>query len=76
MLRDVDGDAVLLVINGSLDPADVVLADDRPTTWTLAWDSTWEHPDEARTSAINGALRAGSGSRVVLEPLSLRVYTA
>ncbi|HEY0217346.1 MAG TPA: glycogen debranching protein GlgX [Cellulomonas sp.] len=76
MLRIVDGDAVLLVINGSLDPVDVTLADDRPTTWGLAWDSTWEHPDEARTAAINGALHQESGARVVVEPLSLRVYAA
>ncbi|HEY0188042.1 MAG TPA: glycogen debranching protein GlgX [Cellulomonas sp.] len=76
MLRSVDGDAVLLVINGSLDPVDVTLADDRPTTWSLAWDSTWERPEETRTAAINGALHLAAGSRVVVEPLSLRVYTA
>lgn len=68
--------AVLLVINGALDPVDVVLADDRPTTWELAWDSTWEHPDEQRTAAIVGALHPVSGDHALMEPLSLRVYVA
>ncbi|WP_454051395.1 glycogen debranching protein GlgX [Cellulomonas sp. Marseille-Q8402] len=76
MLRAVDDDAVLVVVNGSLDPVDVVLADGRPTTWTLAWDSTWEHPDEAGSAAVNGALHQDAGTRALLEPLSLRVYTA
>ena len=54
----------------------VVLADDRPTRWELAWDSTWEHPDESRSAAIEGALHADAGTPVLLEPLTLRVYTA
>ena len=76
MLRAVDDDAVLVVVNGSLDPVVVVLADGLPTTWTLAWDSTWEHPDEAGSPDVNGTLHQASGTRASLEPLSLRVYTS
>ena len=40
-------DTVLLVINGSLDAMHLILADDHGGRWRLAWDSVWEHPDEA-----------------------------
>lgn len=76
MLRSLDGDTVLVVVNGALDPVEVVLADDRPTTWRLVWDSTWENPAEARAAAIAGMLHQDAGTRVLLEPLALRVYTA
>jgi glycogen operon protein len=76
MLRVAEDDAVLLVVNGSLDPMPVALAGGAGTRWELAWDSTWEHPDEARTAAIEGALHLDAGAGVLLEPLSLRVYTA
>jgi glycogen operon protein len=76
MLRAAGDDAVLLVVNGSLDPATVVLADDRPTRWRLAWDSTWEHPDGAQEAALTGVLHQDAGARALLEPLSLRVYVA
>lgn len=75
MLRVVDGDVVLLVVNGSLDPVDVVLPEVGTPRWDLAWDSTWEHPDEASTAAINGALHQAAGTRAVVEPLTLRLYT-
>ncbi len=74
--KDDDSCAVLVVVNGALDPVDVVLADGRPTAWELAWDSTWEHPDEARSAAIGGVLHASAGDRVVLDGLSMRVYVA
>ena len=67
---------VMLVINGALDPVDVVLADDRPSVWELVWDSTWEHPDERSAAAIGGLLHPSSGDSVVIEGLSLRVYIA
>ena len=79
MVRTTEGGScVLLAINGSLDPVDVVLA---PTpgargTWEFVWDSVWEHPDELRTAAVNGALHPASGQTVVLDPLSVRVYVA
>ena len=76
MLRVAGDDAVLVVVNGSLDPVDVVLAGDRPTTWELAWDSTWERPADARAAALAGVLHQESGTRAVLEPLTLRVYVA
>jgi glycogen operon protein len=80
MLRAVDGDAVLLVVNGSLDPVDVVLAplapDGDETTWELAWNSTWEHPGEVSAAALNGGLHQDAGTRAAQEPLSLRVYLA
>ncbi|OIQ88253.1 glycogen debranching enzyme [mine drainage metagenome] len=69
--------AVLLVVNGSLDEADVVLADERPTTWELVWDSTWEHPAERDAAvASNGGIAAANGTVVTVEPLSVRVYVA
>jgi isoamylase len=69
--------AVLLVINGSLDEADVVLADDRPTTWELVWDSAWEHPDEPETlTAARDDLLVAAGDLTTLEPLSMRVYVS
>ncbi len=68
-----DGDAVLLVVNGALNPIDVQLAAVGPA-WALAWDSVWDHPDDARDSAIHGGLHPAPGETVTLEPLSLRVY--
>nr|WP_227422968.1 glycogen debranching protein GlgX [Pengzhenrongella sicca] len=83
MLRSVPADAagpaqsaVLVVINGALDVVDVALADDRPTEWELAWDSTWEEPGERAAAAIGGGLHAASGAIASLEALSLRVYLA
>jgi len=83
MLRSVPSDApdqpssdVLVVINGALDPIEVTLADDRPTEWELAWDSTWEEPGERAAAAIGGGLHAASGATAYLEALSLRVYLA
>jgi len=67
-----DGDAVLLVVNGSLDLADVKLAGTGP--WELAWDSVWDTPDEARDAAIGGGLHPAPGEHVMLESLSMRVY--
>lgn len=75
MLRSVEGSTVLLALNGSLDPVPVVLADGRPTHWELAWDSAWEHPGERSSAAIGGGLHPDAGDTVVLEPLSIRVYT-
>ena len=68
-----DGDAVLLVVNGALDPVDVRLAT-AATPWELAWDSLWDHPDESRDAAIGGGLHPAPDEVVTLEPLSLRVY--
>ena len=70
-----DVSTVLLVINGSLDPVDVALGDDRPTHWELVWDSAWEHPDE-RYAELNGSPDPVTGDRVLVEPLTLRVYVA
>ena len=83
MLRSVPSDspshpsaAVLVIINGALDPIEVTLADDRPTQWELAWDSTWEEPGERAAAAIGGGLHAISGAVSYLEALSMRVYLA
>ncbi len=68
-----DGDSVLLVVNGALNPVDVRLtAAGQP--WELVWDSMWDHPDDARDSAIHGGLHPTPDEVVTLEPLSLRVY--
>ena len=68
-----DGDAVLLVVNGALNPVDVHLAT-AADAWELAWDSVWDHPDDAHDSAIHGGLHPAPDDVVTLEPLSLRVY--
>jgi len=70
-----DGSSVLLIINGALDPVEFVLPDGLPDVmWHLAWDSTAEHPDLAGT---NGEPRnAPPGTRLLVEALSMRVYTA
>jgi isoamylase len=65
---------VLIVINGALDLVEVTLADEHPTQWELAWDSTWDEPGERAAAAIGGGLHAASGETVDLEALSLRVY--
>jgi isoamylase len=71
-----DGSSVLVVVNGSLDPAGVRLTDGPDGPWELAWDSVWEHPDELAAAAIRTGLHPRPGDTVVLEGLSLRVYTA
>ena len=70
MQRVRDGDTVLLVLNGSLEPQTVTLPGVQ--SWELAWDSVWEHPDDARAAAIEGDLIATAP--VLVEPLSLRLY--
>ncbi|MCL2464178.1 MAG: glycogen debranching protein GlgX, partial [Micrococcales bacterium] len=68
-----DGDAVLLVVNGALNPVDVVLAAaERP--WDLAWDSAWDHPNHPDDASIDDNLQPDPGEVVTLEPLSLHVY--
>ncbi|WP_024287764.1 glycogen debranching protein GlgX [Cellulomonas sp. KRMCY2] len=111
-----DGSCVLLVINGSLDPVEVVLApaprqggavaedgagvdgagagagagadgagadidgadvdDPAPGPWKYLWDSVWERPDDLHTAAMIGALHPPADERLVLDPLSVRVYVA
>jgi isoamylase len=70
-----DGSAVLLVVNGSLEPVTFTIADGlRPETpaWRLEWDSIAEHPDLV---GQNGEAAAAPGQPVVVEPLSVRLYT-
>jgi isoamylase len=69
-----EGDVVLLVVNGSLEPVDVTLPGRHGDRWELAWDSVWEHPAEQRSAAIAGALHTLTGEVAPLEPLSMRVY--
>jgi len=74
-----DGSSVLLVINGALDPVAFVMPDTAPegrpaTQWSLVWDSVAEHP---RMVGSNGDGReAAAGTQVLVEALSMRVYTA
>jgi len=75
-----DASSVLLVINGALDPVEFVLPalpDD--AVWHLGWDSVAEHPDAVGANG-NGdderELDLAPGSRLMVEPLSMRVYTA
>ncbi|WP_182111631.1 MULTISPECIES: glycogen debranching protein GlgX [unclassified Actinotalea] len=71
-----DGQSALLVVNGLLDQADIVLAPGPRDRWELRWDSTWEHPDERGTAVVTGALHPAVGDRTVMDPLSLRLYTS
>lgn len=73
-----DGSAVLVIVNGSLDPVQVTLADGCHGRWELAWDSTCEHPDEIQGPEMqgnNGGPRPSPGTAVTVEPLTVRVYT-
>ncbi len=69
------GASALLVVNGTLDVAEVVLARGPQERWELRWDSTWEHPEEQRSAAIGGVLHPTAGDRTALDPLSMRLYT-
>lgn len=75
---EIDDSHVLLVINGTLDPADVVLAGRGNSTrsWTLAWDSTWETPAERDRGPDGRGTSLAAGVTVQLEPLSIQVYLA
>ncbi|GEN78397.1 glycogen debranching protein GlgX [Actinotalea fermentans] len=71
-----DGSAVLLIANGSLDPVEfTVAAGLRPgaAAWTLAWDSAAEHPGLVGAAAET---ELSPGTTLVVEPLSLRLYTS
>ena len=62
---DASDPAVLVVLNGALDVADVTLAEDH-VGWELAWDSSWEHPDQR--------FEPFEEPGTTLEPLSMRLY--
>ncbi|MDO8120077.1 glycogen debranching enzyme GlgX, partial [Isoptericola sp. b490] len=67
-----DGSAVLLVVNGALDPVPVTLADGAAGDWTLEWESGAEHPDE-----LDGDPQVvPPGTVVETDALSLRLYSA
>ncbi len=68
---DVDA---LVVLNGSLDQVDVELAIGRERGYTLAWDSSWEHPREIRAQAILSGVRVLPGDHIEMDPLSMRLY--
>ncbi len=73
-----DGSAVLLLVNGALDPVAVTLADGVPT-WQLRWDSTTEHPDDLERPggpAAKGNGRVAAGAPVLVEALSVRIYAS
>ncbi|EYR63773.1 glycogen debranching protein [Actinotalea ferrariae CF5-4] len=78
-----DGSAVLLVINGALDPVEVTLTDGARDRWELVWDSVAEHPDHVGSATgttgedpADEARTAAPGDRFTAEPLSLRVYVS
>lgn len=63
---DVDEPAVLLALNGTLEPVGLLLPAN--ATWRLVWDSTWENPDERHA--------ADPDDDAALDPLSLRLYAS
>ena len=67
-----DGSAVLVVLNGALEPVDVRLAPGAPSGWRVAWDSVWERPDDGGP----GGDAVGAGEPEELEALSVRVYVS
>ena len=69
-----DGSCVLLVVNGMFDPVHVTLTGGLASTWELAWDSVWEHPDERHGLAVGGLLHAVPGERTLVDGLSVRLY--
>ena len=56
-----------IVINGSINPRDVRLPDDRGDSYTLAWDSAWKKPRVTLPVYAAGAMTN-------LEALSIRLY--
>ncbi|NLF03696.1 MAG: glycogen debranching protein GlgX [Actinomycetales bacterium] len=77
MLRTVpdgEGRDALLVGNGALDLAEVIVAPGATGAWELVWDSTWEHPSDASSSDNNGSAHPEAGDEITLDPLSLRLY--
>lgn len=71
-----DGSAVLLVVNGALDPVEVVLADSGAGAWTLRWDSGVEHPDDLVDDETQALPVHEPGERVTVDPLSLLLLSA
>ena len=63
---DPDDRAVLLALNGSLEPVPLTLPSDE--AWELVWDSTWENPVER--------LSLDDEDDPELEPLSIRMYVS
>ena len=68
-------DKVPAVIYGhGNDPVHVTLTGGLASTWELAWDSVWEHPDERHGLAVGGLLHAVPGERTLVDGLSVRLY--
>ncbi|MBI9116072.1 glycogen debranching protein GlgX [Sanguibacter suaedae] len=72
---------VLLVVNGTLDGAEVTLAGQGNSSrdWALVWDSAWENPSELGAHvAVDepDPEDVTAGETVALEPLSMQVYVA
>ncbi|MDD9206306.1 glycogen debranching enzyme GlgX, partial [Georgenia sp. 10Sc9-8] len=74
-----DADA-LVVLNGSLEQQRVTLPHGRGRgrDLDLAWDSTWERPEDGRyeADAEPFELLASPAETVAMEPLSMRLYLA
>ncbi len=64
---------VLLVFNGTLNPAVVTLPIDDNSTrqWSLTWDSEWEIPSKETSPHT-----LGGGTLITVEALSIQVYVA
>jgi glycogen operon protein len=66
----------LVIINGTLEGADCVLAPAKASTdWELMWDSTWDEPgDRELSGGLEGPLIASGGQVVPANLLSFRLY--
>ncbi len=72
---DVD---LLLVVNGTLNLANVTLPANHGSTWVLVADTSWPTPKHGGISGVQQALSQGEhakvGGRVTMEPQSLSLY--
>lgn len=72
-----DSDA-LVVINGTLSVAKVVLPNNHGGPWVLVADTSWSTPQHAGIDSVHTALKQGEsvkvGNKVAMEPQSLALY--
>lgn len=76
----VDDADLLVVFNGELDVAEVVLPDSHGPQWVQVYDTSWMRPKTGRINDADTALDEGHkvspGKAVQLEPQSLHIYMA
>ncbi len=75
MMRSLaEGPDALLVVNGFVDDADVIIPADAGPEWRLMWDSVWHHPGGDPAQAARAAQLSAPGSTALMPGLSMRLY--